>query len=236
MFTSSQPITACDFSADRIALLLDGSCLAAIDTAAMAQPVMVQQLEKPCTCVQFQRVVQGSAPSRLSNPSVSSAPTVPTVMSAPTVPSAMNVPTVPNAMSVPTVPTVMSAPNNATIPVDTNTPTEHSANTTPIREREMIPSPMREEEVLPSPVEAGRKRTVNPSNADSPSIPRNNEDFRNCMREVMQPMFDDLKVYIHNEILNIKETMVNQITTQEAIIDRQQQCIEMLEQLLQERK
>lgn len=49
-------------------------------------------------------------------------------------------------------------------------------------------------------------------------------------------MIDDLKVYIHNEILNIKETMVNQITTQEAIIDQQQQCIEMLEQLLQKRK
>lgn len=113
---------------------------------------------------------------------------------------------------------------------------EHSVSTTPIRERDAERSPVKEEGVLTSPVELGRKRTVNPSHADSPSPFRNSEDIRSCVREVMQPMIDDLKVYIHNEILNIKETMVNQITTQEAIIDQQQQCIEMLEQLLQERK
>ena len=56
------------------------------------------------------------------------------------------------------------------------------------------------------------------------------------MREVVQPMIDDLKVFIHNEILNIKETMVNQITTQETIINKQQQCIELLEQLLREQQ
>ena len=49
-------------------------------------------------------------------------------------------------------------------------------------------------------------------------------------------MIYDLNVYIHKDILNIKETMVNQIKTQEAIIDQQHQCIEMLEKLLQERK
>ena len=121
-------------------------------------------------------------------------------------------------------------------PPITSMPLEHSASTTPIRERDSERSPVKEESVLTSPVELGRKRTVNPSNADAPSPYRNSEDIRSCVREVMQPMIDDLKVYIHNEILNIKETMVNQITTQEAIIDQQQQCIEMLEQLLQERK
>lgn len=154
----------------------------------------------------------------------------------------------PPALSTPVTPAMVNMASNSTVPhtqftlpipnspLNASNSAEHSAHSTSIRERESIQSPVTEENILPSPVEVDRKRTVNPSNPDSPSMLRNSEDFRSCMREVMQPMIDDLKVYVHNEILNIKETMVNQITTQEAIIDQQQQCIEMLEQLLQERK
>ncbi|KAK8828447.1 hypothetical protein AV274_5393 [Blastocystis sp. ATCC 50177/Nand II] len=241
VFTSTQTINACDFSADRIALLLDGTCLAVIDTAAMAQPVLQQQLEEPCVCVQFQRVPQSSAAHRLSNPPVVtsqpvvSVPVTPFMTSNPMMASSPTATTIPNSPITATMP---NSPLPTTIPTSpiTSMPMEHSVSTTPIQERDSERSPVKEESVLTSPVELGRKRTVNPSHADSPSPFRNSEDIRSCVREVMQPMIDDLKVYIHNEILNIKETMVNQITTQEAIIDQQQQCIEMLEQLLQERK
>lgn len=207
----------------------------------MAQPVLQQQLEEPCVCVQFQRVPQSSAAHRLSNPPVVtsqpvvSVPVTPSMTSNPMMASSPTATTIPNSPITATMP---NSPLPTTIPTSpiTSMPMEHSVSTTPIQERDSERSPVKEESVLTSPVELGRKRTVNPSNVDSPSPFRNSEDIRSCVREVMQPMIDDLKVYIHNEILNIKETMVNQITTQEAIIDQQQQCIEMLEQLLQERK
>ena len=210
----------------------------------MNELVLAESLEKPCTSVQFQRVLSSGV-----DRSVETTP-VKRVMEKQQVPSPeVQRPFTPRLQPhysperdlVPEVQQQFSPVQQQ----QSFTPVQQQQSFTPTMQPQLSPtiqqplSPAMQNASSPQLSDGDRKRTLSPSHStpQSPTaIPRNSEGVESCVREVVQPMIDDLKVFIHNEILNIKETMVNQITTQETIINKQQQCIELLEQLLRERQ
>ena len=211
----------------------------------MNELVLAESLEKPCTSVQFQRVLSSGV-----DRSVETTP-VKRVMEKQQVPSPeVQRPFTPRLQPhysperdlVPEVQQQFSPVQQQQQPF---TPVQQQQSFTPTMQPQLSPtiqqplSPAMQNASSPQLSDGDRKRTLSPSHStpQSPTaIPRNSEGVESCVREVVQPMIDDLKVFIHNEILNIKETMVNQITMQETIINKQQQCIELLEQLLRERQ
>lgn len=211
----------------------------------MNELVLAESLEKPCTSVQFQRILSSGV-----DRSVETTP-VKRVVEKQQVPSPeVQRPFTPRLQPhysperdlVTEVQPQFSPVQQQQQPF---TPVQQQQSFTPTMQPQFSPamqqplSPPMQNASSPQLSDGDRKRTLSPSHStpQSPTaIPRNSEGVESCVREVVQPMIDDLKVFIHNEILNIKETMVNQITTQETIINKQQQCIELLEQLLRERQ
>lgn len=212
-----------------IALIIDTDMLGLLYTANMNELVLVEALEKSCTSVQFQRVLSGGV-----DRSVETTP-VKRVVEESQVPS----PEVQRPFTPRLQPHYSPAQDFVPEVQSQFSPVQQQQQFSPVMQQQPFPPTIQDPSSPPQLSDGDRKRTLSPSHSipQSPTaIPRNSEGVESCVKEVVQPMIDDLKVFIHNEILNIKETMVNQITTQETIINKQQQCIELLEQLLRERQ